>query len=108
MVRVIFRLPDGRDLAVEADEGGTVLEAARKADIAVEGACGGSMACATCHVILDDADFDRLPPPSPEEDDMLDLAQDVTDTSRLGCQIRLRPDLDGLRLFVPKSTLLDG
>ena len=107
-MRVFFCLPDGRDRAVEADAGATVLDVARKADIAIEGACGGSMACATCHVILEDADFDRLPPPSPEEDDMLDLAQDVTATSRLGCQIRLRPDLDGLRLFVPKSTLLDG
>ena len=81
---------------------------ARRNAIAIEGACGGAMACATCHVHVDEAWFARLPPPSAEEEEMLDLALSLAATSRLGCQIRMTPALDGLVVRVPRTTLLSG
>lgn len=107
MPRVTFVLPGGREIRAEARPGETILEVARHEDIAIEGACGGSMACATCHVIVDPADFARLPPATPEEEDMLDLAESLAATSRLGCQIALVADLDGLTVTVPKTSLLE-
>ena len=106
MPTVTFLLPDGARHVCEAPAGATLLEVARRHDIAIEGACGGAMACATCHVLVDEDWFDRLPEPLPEEEDMLDLAQEVGATSRLGCQIRLTQGLDGLIVRVPRSTLL--
>ena len=103
-----FVLPDGRARSVAAPAGASLLEAARLGDVDVEGACGGSMACATCHVHADEDWFERLDPPSAEEEDMLDLARELAPTSRLGCQIRLRAGLDGLVVRVPRSTLLGG
>jgi ferredoxin, 2Fe-2S len=105
---VTFVLPGGERRAVAAPDGASLLEAARLDGIDVEGACGGQMACATCHVHVDEDWIDRLPPPSPEEEDMLDFARDLAGTSRLGCQVRLRPALDGLTVRVPRSTLLGG
>jgi 2Fe-2S ferredoxin len=81
---------------------------ARRNAIDIEGACGGAMACATCHVHVDEAWFARLEPPSPEEEDMLDLAESLAATSRLGCQIRMTQALDGLVVRVPRTTLLSG
>lgn len=106
MVAVRLVMPDGASRTLEAFEGETVLELARRADIAIEGACGGSMACATCHIVVDEADFDRLDPPTEEEEDMLDLAAEWQPTSRLGCQIKLSRDLGGLTLAIPRSTLI--
>ena len=106
MPHVTFHLPDGSARAIEAAEGWTLLEASRRLKIAIEGACGGSMACATCHVHVDEDWFDRLDPPSAEEEDMLDLAPSLCATSRLACQIRLRRQHDGLAVTVPRSTLL--
>lgn len=103
-----FLLPDGRACPVAVRPGASLLEAARQDGIDVEGACGGSMACATCHVHVDEGWFERLDPPSAEEEDMLDLARDLAPTSRLGCQVHLRPGLDGLVVRVPRSTLLGG
>jgi 2Fe-2S ferredoxin len=105
--RVVFRLPGGRERAVAAVEGASVLQAARAGAVAIEGSCGGAMACATCHVVVDGAWHGRLPPPSAEEEGMLDLAREPTPTSRLGCQIRLTPALDGLVVRVPASSLLE-
>ena len=101
-----FRLPDGSSRGIDAAEGSTLLEASRRLGVAIEGACGGSMACATCHVVVDSAFNHRLPEPSAEEEDMLDLAAEVQANSRLGCQIRLTEALDGLVVSVPRSTLL--
>ena len=72
-------------------------------DLGIEGACEGSIACATCHVIVDAAYADRLDEASAEEEDMLDLALGVQPTSRLGCQIVLTDDLDGLTVRLPAS-----
>lgn len=107
MPKIVFRLPRRPELAVEVPAGISLLEAARRHGIAIEGACGGSMACATCHVHVDDGFADLLPPPSAEEEDMLDLAADLAPTSRLSCQIRVTADLDGLIVAVPQSTLLE-
>lgn len=108
MPAVTFIFPDGARRVLEAPAGSTLLGVARDHDIAIEGACGGAMACATCHVVVDEASFDALPEPSAEEEDMLDLAADLRPTSRLGCQVRLTTELDGLVVRVPRSSLLDG
>ena len=71
----------------------------------MEGACGGSCACSTCHVIVEDQDmYDRMEEPTDDENDMLDLAFGLTETSRLGCQIKMGQDLDGLRVKLPSMT----
>ncbi|WP_174274789.1 2Fe-2S iron-sulfur cluster-binding protein [Sphingomonas bacterium] len=101
-VRVRFASADGeRVREVEAPEGARLLEVAQANGQPLEGTCEGQMACSTCHVIVDPADFDRLPRASEEEDDLLDLAASVTRTSRLACQIRLDPTLDGLTVRMP-------
>mmetsp|Transcript_116652 Transcript_116652/g.277301 ORF Transcript_116652/g.277301 Transcript_116652/m.277301 type:complete len:150 (-) Transcript_116652:14-463(-) len=93
---------DGGSVAVKAKTGQTLLQVAHDHDIDIEGACGGECACSTCHVILEKEQFDKLPPPDDDEADMLDLAQDVTDTSRLGCQVILDKERDdGLRVRIP-------
>lgn len=69
------------------------------------GACGGSCACSTCHVIVEDAEiYDKMPEPDDDENDMLDLAFGLTETSRLGCQVKMTPELDGLRVKLPSMT----
>ena len=105
MPTVTFILPDGSRRPIEAAAGKTVLAIAWENGIDIEGACEGSMACSTCHVILSEADYDRLPEPSGDEDDMLDLAWGVTPTSRLGCQIVITDALDGLELRLPLETV---
>jgi len=105
MPRVVFTTADDKQRhEVEADVGETILEVARRHDIDIEGACEGCMACSTCHVVVDPAFFDRLPPASEEETDMLDLAFGLEHTSRLGCQITVTAELDGLTLRLPAAT----
>lgn len=104
MPSMAFVDPDGTEHWVEAEEGQTVLQIAHANGIEIEGACDGSMACSTCHVIVDPEWYDLLPEPSLEEEDMLDLALAVTATSRLGCQIVLTADLDGLIVTLPEGT----
>lgn len=89
MTRVRFVAADGSVSEVEAPPGSRLLDVAQADGQPLEGTCGGVMACATCHVMVDAADFARLPPAGPEEEDMLDLVRDATRTSRLACQIRL-------------------
>lgn len=84
--------------------GTTVLEAAHNNDIDLEGACEGSLACSTCHVVVAKEYYDKLSTPSEDEEDMLDLAFGLTPTSRLGCQIIMTKELDGLELIVPHET----
>ncbi|HRW60759.1 MAG: ferredoxin family 2Fe-2S iron-sulfur cluster binding protein [Rhodospirillales bacterium] len=102
MPKMTFIAPDGKTrMMVEAPLGLSVLEIAHRNDIDLEGACEGSLACSTCHVIVDAEWYDRLDPPTEEEEDMLDLAFGLTHTSRLGCQIRMTDDLDGLIVKLP-------
>ncbi len=82
----------------------SVMEIAHRNDIDLEGACEGSLACSTCHVIVDDAFFGVLQEPTEDEEDMLDLAFGLTHTSRLGCQILITEQLDGLVVSLPSAT----
>ena len=104
MPRITFIEPNGNHREVEAEIGDTLLTVAHKNDIDIEGACEGSLACSTCHVIVDAEDFERLEDPSEDEEDMLDLAFGLTRTSRLGCQILLTEELDGLTVTLPLET----
>lgn len=102
MIRVTFISADGeRRQEVEAAAGSVLLDVAQAAGQPLEGACEGQMACSTCHVIVDAADFEKLPPASEDEEDMLDLAASATRTSRLSCQIVLDDKLDGLTVRIP-------
>lgn len=104
MPKMTFINPDGRQVEVDAPAGFSVLQIAHRNDVDIEGACEGSMACSTCHVIVDPAWFDRLDEPSEEEEDMLDLAFGLTQTSRLGCQLVMTEELDGLVVLLPDQT----
>ena len=102
---MVFIEPDGTRKEVDAPLGLSVLEVAHRNDIDIEGACEGSLACSTCHVIVDPAWFERLEEPSEDEEDMLDLAFGLTPTSRLGCQIIITEELDGLTVKLPAETV---
>ena len=105
MPKMMFVSPDGTvRKEVEAPVGLSVLEIAHRNDIDLEGACEGSLACSTCHVVVDPKWYDELDDPSEEEEDMLDLAFGLTHTSRLGCQIKMTEDLDGLVVTLPSAT----
>lgn len=105
-VKVTFVLYDGKRLETEAKVGDSLLDVVVNNDLNIEGygACEGTLTCSTCHVVLKPNDYERLPEePSDEERDMLDLAYGLTDTSRLGCQIILTKELDGLEVIVPET-----
>ncbi len=104
MPKVIFIERDGNRREVDAPLGLSVLEIAHKNGIDIEGACEGSLACSTCHVIVDPEWYDLLKDASEDEEDMLDLAFGLTATSRLGCQIIITEELDGLIVRLPTST----
>ena len=102
MTLVRFLKPDGTlDREVAASPGTNLLDLAQANAQPLEGSCEGSMACSTCHVIVDKDDFERLPPASEEEDDLLDLAAHVTRTSRLACQVAVPADFETLTVRMP-------
>ncbi len=103
MAKLTFIERDGTRREVEAPDGLSVMEVAHLHGIELEGACEGSLACATCHVIVEPEWFDKLDDASENEEDMLDMAFGVTATSRLGCQIRMSDDLDGLVVKLPPT-----
>jgi 2Fe-2S ferredoxin len=104
MPKMVFIDPKGTRLEVDAPTGLSVLEIAHKHGVDLEGACEGSLACSTCHVIIDPAWFEALKDPTEDEEDMLDLAFGLTKTSRLGCQIVMTEELDGLTVRLPGGT----
>lgn len=104
MPKMTFIDQTGTAKTVEAPNGLSVLEIAHRNDIDLEGACEGSLACSTCHCIVAQGDFERLEAASEEEEDMLDLAFGLTHTSRLGCQIIMKDELDGLTVTLPAAT----
>jgi 2Fe-2S ferredoxin len=104
MPKMIFVEKNGVEREVDAPLGLSVLEIAHKHGVDIEGACEGSLACSTCHVIVDTAWVGKLAKATEDEEDMLDLAFGLTATSRLGCQIVMTPELDGLRVKLPSST----
>ena len=104
MPKITFIERDGRRREIDAPVGVSVMEVARRHDIDIEGACEGSLACSTCHVIVDPEWYGRLGEASKEEEDMLDLAFNLSRTSRLGCQIIITEELDGLIVQLPAAT----
>lgn len=104
MPKLTFINPDGSRTEVEAAEGLSVMEAAHRNHVDLEGACEGSLACSTCHVVVAKEWYDKIPPASEDEEDMLDLAFGLTATSRLGCQIIVTKEMEGLTVTLPAAT----
>ena len=100
MARIHVTDREGESLVIEGQTGVSVMETLRELDNGVEALCGGMCSCATCHSYIDRAWFDKLPPRSPEEDELLSELEYVREYSRLTCQVRFSEDLDGLTLTV--------
>ena len=100
MLHAVIDGPGG-ETVLQGRPGDSVMQLARTAGLPVLGECNGSLACATCHVVVDPAWSSRLPPVSDEEEAMLDTVFDLSPTSRLSCQLRLSEALDGLRARLP-------
>ncbi|KAK9893415.1 ferredoxin, partial [Cystobasidium minutum MCA 4210] len=104
-VKVTFQNSKGETIkTVEGNEGDDIVDLSWEYDLDIEAACEKSIACSTCHVILDPDSYDKLEEPSDEENDMLDMAFGLEDTSRLGCQVKLTRDLDGMVVKLPSAT----
>ena len=103
-VNVTFVQPDETLKVVQARVGESLLQTAHRNDIDLEGACEGVCACSTCHLILPQEVYDSVEEPSEDEEDMLDMAFGLTDTSRLGCQITVTEEMDGVSFEMPKAT----
>jgi 2Fe-2S ferredoxin len=104
MPKMTFITPSGKPVEVEAPIGLSVLEIAHRNKVDLEGACEGSLACSTCHVIIEPEWYDLLSAATEDEEDMLDLAFGLAPASRLGCQIIMREELDGLVVRLPAAT----
>jgi ferredoxin-2, mitochondrial len=102
LVKICFVSSEGERVVAQTEAGSNLLEVAQAAGMPLEGTCEGQMACSTCHVIIAGEWFARLAPASDDEEDMLDLAAGVTQTSRLSCQIELTEELDGIEVQIPK------
>ena len=103
MTNINFKLRNGEIKKIDAENGLTLMEIARDNDLGIEGTCGGSISCCTCHVVIEKDWFSKVGPANPDEEDMLDLAVDLQPTSRLGCQIEVTPELDGLIVNIPNE-----
>ena len=103
MTNINFKLRNGELKNIDAEDGLTLMEVARDNDLGIEGTCGGSISCCTCHVVIEKDWFSKVGPANPDEEDMLDLAVDLQPTSRLGCQIEVNPELDGLIVNIPNE-----
>ncbi|KAF2731865.1 mitochondrial matrix iron-sulfur protein, partial [Polyplosphaeria fusca] len=102
--KVTFIDKEGVEHVFHVADGDNLLDIAQFNDLDMEGACGGSCACSTCHVIVESDHYDAIPEPDDDENDMLDLAFGLTETSRLGCQVKMGPELDGLVVKLPSMT----
>ena len=103
MPKIIFYKEKGMRTEIEVQPGQTLLEVAREHDIDIEGTCEGNLACATCHLIIDKDWSSKIPQATEDERDMLDLVTGLTVNSRLGCQIKVTGDLNGLIVFLPAA-----
>lgn len=103
MIQIRFIRADGTEQTIQTPTGQSLMKAAVDADVrGIEADCGGSLTCATCHVMLDEPWIARLPSAIADERDMLDFAASpVEPGSRLSCQIRLTPELDGMVVRLP-------
>ena len=102
--KFVYSKDDKTPKEVLAREGETLLEVAHNNEIELEGACAQSLACSTCHVVLEDRIYDSLEPAVEEEEDLLDLAYGLTLTSRLGCQVRVIRAMEGMTVRLPSAT----
>jgi len=104
-LHVTFIDKEGDEHKFEVASGDNLLDIAQSEELEMEGACGGSCACSTCHIIVESQEhYDSMPEPDDDENDMLDLAFGLTETSRLGCQVKMTKELDGLRVRLPSMT----
>ena len=104
-VNITFIDRDSDRIKVAAKVGDTLLDVAKDNDIDVEGACGGTLTCSTCHQIFEKVDFDKIPEIATDEElDLLEMAHGLTDTSRLGCQVDVSNEMEGIVLKVPTET----
>ena len=102
MPKITFVDHAGTARTIDGEVGSTVMETAIRNNVpGIDAECGGACACATCHVYVDEAWTEKVGPAEPMEQDMLDFASDVRTTSRLCCQIRVTPELDGLVVTTP-------
>ena len=102
MPKITYVDDAGAARTIDAEVGSTVMETAIRNNVpGIDAECGGACACATCHVYVDEAWMETVGPCEPMEQDMLDFASDVRANSRLSCQIRVRPELDGLTVTTP-------
>ena len=104
MPKIKFVYADGVEQEIDAPIGSSILDVTRMHDIDLEGACEGSLACSTCHVIIDQYSYDRLPKATEDEEDMLDLAFGLTHTSRLGCQVIISDEMENMIIHIPSAT----
>lgn len=104
MPKMTFIERNGTRKEVDAPLGLSVLEIAHRHGVDIEGACEGSLACSTCHVIVDPSWYGKLAKATEDEEDMLDLAFDLQETSRLGCQLIMTDALDGLTVKLPSGS----
>ncbi|XP_048000020.1 adrenodoxin-like protein 1, mitochondrial [Leguminivora glycinivorella] len=104
VVNIVYVTKDGKKHPVRGKVGDNVLYLAHRYGIEMEGACEASLACTTCHVYVHEKYLDQLPPSEEKEDDLLDMAPFLKENSRLGCQITLTKDLEGMELQLPNAT----
>ncbi|XP_026744164.1 adrenodoxin-like protein, mitochondrial [Trichoplusia ni] len=104
VVNIVYIDKDGNKTKVRGKVGDNVLYLAHRYEIPMEGACEASLACTTCHVYVPPEYFDKLPPSEEKEDDLLDMAPFLKENSRLGCQITLTKDMEGLEVQLPQAT----
>ena len=102
MLSVVFKKNNCKKSYL-VNEGSTILEIARKHNIKIEGSCEGSLACSTCHILIDEKWFNKLNPANEEEKELLGLLPDYKKHSRLGCQIKLTKNLDGIEIILPRN-----
>jgi len=104
MTKINYITHDNQTYSVDVQNGLTAMEGAVQNDIpGIDADCGGGMACATCHVYVNDEWFDKLPPKEDGEEDMLDMAFEPKKNSRLSCQIIISDELDGLVINIPEK-----
>ncbi|KAJ8705967.1 hypothetical protein PYW07_010744 [Mythimna separata] len=104
VVNITYIDKDGNRIKVRGKVGDNVMYLAHRYEIPMEGACEASLACTTCHVYVPPEYFDKLPPSEEKEDDLLDMAPFLKENSRLGCQIVLTKELEGIEVTLPKAT----
>lgn len=101
LINLIFILPNKKDVSVFVNKGESILDIAKKNNLPLEGACGGSLACSTCHVVIEESFFkDELAKKSDLEEDMLDMVSNIKRTSRLGCQVIVQEWMEGMKIYL--------